>query len=271
MHNAAKILLTSILTLSFELEARPTTSPSEPPPPSAARLELTLPISISYTEFPPYTYTDNQGVAHGYFVDLIKEMLDQLKISYRFVANPTPRIHYQLKSGELDVYLGPRGVPNLAEHTRMIPLPESFSIKLSLWRRPGTLNIPEVMALQGQNLAIINGFGYGGLITQLNKNDHKIHIVRSSGHETALKMLISGRVNYLLDYQRPVSIELKKHPTVELLNQPIQKIHVAFIISRHVPHSKALYEALRESVENHFSNTAIPTSMSPPPQLFLDK
>ncbi len=262
MHSVAKILLLSILALSFGLEARPTPPSSETPP---ARLELERPINISYTEFPPYTYTDKQGVSRGYFVDLIKEMLDQLGVHYRFVANPTPRIHYQLKSGELDVYLGPRGVPNLAEHTRMIALPESFSIQLSLWRRPGTRNIPNVMALQGQNLAIINGFGYGGLITQLNKDDHKIHIVRSNGHDTALKMLISGRVNYLLDYQRPVSIELKKHPDVELLNQPIQNIHVAFIVSRHVPHSKILYETLRGSVENHFSNTAPPTSLDSSP------
>ncbi len=251
--------------LPFGLEARPAIFPSEPLPPPHTRLQLERPINISYTEFPPYTYTDSQGVAHGYFVDLIKQMLDQLQVNYRFAANPTPRIHYQLKSGELDVYLGPRGVPNLAKHTRMIPLPESFSIKLSLWRRPGTRNIPEVMALQGQNLAIINGFGYGGLITQLNNNDHGIHIIRASGHDTALKMLISRRVDYLLDYQRPVSIELKKHLNAELLHQPIQNIHVAFIVSRYVPHSKALYEALLRLVESHFSNTAIPAALNSPP------
>ena len=233
-----------------------------PHPQSPQPINRTL--SISYTEFPPFTHTSSTGKAQGYFVDLIADLLDDLNISYTFIPTPTPRIHHQLKSGELDIYLGPRGVPGLQPHIRIIPIPDPFSIQLKIWRRPDTPNRENLDALKNQRLVIINGFGYGGLAKQLSTPGHDINIFNSGNHDKAIKMLISGRADYLLDYQRPVQIELAKHPVIKLLSHPVMNIPVAFMVSRRAQNSQHIYQVLLASVEKHFAEHNIPTSMTLP-------
>jgi len=205
-----------------------------------------------FTEFPPYTYTNDEGVACGYFVDIIADLLKQKGIPHTFSSNPTPRIYFQLKTGEADIYLGPQGVPNLQEHIRVIPMPERFNIRLSLWRKPSTPNIPNLTALENTRLAIINGFGYGGVLQQLDTGNGHLRIVRSNSHGSAVKMLISDRVDYLLDYEKPIRKQLALHPTEILLKQPILNIPVAFMVSRHTGNSLELFTTLSAAVERHF-------------------
>lgn len=77
-------------------------------------------------------------------------------------------------------------------------------------------------------------------------------------------MLISGRADYLLDYQRPVQIELAKHPAITLLSHPVMNIPVAFMVSRRAENSQHIYEVLLESVEKHFAEHNIPASLTLP-------
>ncbi len=223
-----------------------------------ARATQTKPLKIVYTEFPPYTYTDHHGEAKGYFVELISELLQQRKIPYTFSSHPTSRIHFQLKSGEADIYLGPQGVPDLQQHIRSVPLPSAFTIRLFLWRKPNTLHAPTLAALNNQSLVVINGFGYGGILQQLDAQKNNVKIIRSNSHGNALKMLISGRVDYLLDYLQPVNNELINHPDTNLLKQPILNIEVAFIVSRQTTNSRELFEALSAAVEQYYLSYGIP-------------
>ncbi len=229
-------------------------------PVSARELSAQKPLKIVYTEFPPYTYTNKQGESQGYFVELISSLLERRNIPHDFSSHPTPRIHFQLKSGEADIYLGPQDVPNLQQHIRVIPIPDHFAIRLLLWRKPSTRHAESLSAINRQSLAIINGFGYGGILQQLDAQKNKVQVIRSSSHGNALKMLISGRVDYLLDYLQPVNIERSKHPDVELLKHPILKINVAFMVSRQIARSRELFDLLSEDVEQHFQT---PNSLPP--------
>lgn len=220
------------------------------------------PLKIVFTEFPPYTYTTEEGVACGYFVDIIADMLKEKGIAHEFASHPTARIYYQIKSGEADIYLGPQGVPSLKGHIRIIPMPEHFNIKLSLWRKPITPNAPNLAALKDNSLAVINGFGYGGVLTQLDKTNGNLRIVRSNSHGNAFKMLISGRVEYLLNYERPISQQLSLHSAEKVVQQPILNIPVAFMISKYINDSLELFTSLSASVEGHFDSQP-PTAPDP--------
>lgn len=219
----------------------------------------TEPLKIVFTEFPPYTYTNENGDPQGYFVELISRLLEQRNISHSFSSHPTPRVHFQLKSGEADIYLGPQGVPNLQQHIRSVPLPDDFTIRLFLWRRPNTINAKSITEIHNQSLAIINGFGYGGILQELDKTKNKVQIIRSNSHGNALKMLISGRADYLLDYLQPVNTELSAHPNTELLKHPILNIKVAFMVSRNAANSRELFELLGAAVTQHYQKSPTPT------------
>lgn len=226
---------------------------------SAALPTDTKTLKIVYTEFPPYTYTTANGESKGYFVNLISELLQERNMPHTFSAHPTPRIHFQLKSGEADIYLGPQDIPNLQQHIWTVPIPDIFAIQLLLWRKPSTPHTPLLAALNNHSLAVINGFGYGGVLQQLDAQKNKVHIIRSNSHGNALKMLISGRADYLLDYLQPVNIELAKHPNTELLKHPLLKIKVAFMISRHIKNSRELFESLGAAVEQHYRTPHAPS------------
>jgi polar amino acid transport system substrate-binding protein len=247
------VILICALALFAANSARrpsPNLSDQTPTPANAEK----RPLKVVFTEFPPYTYTNDEGVACGYFVNLVAELLNQKDIPHVFASNPTPRIHFQLKSGDADIYLGPQGVPNLQEHIRVISLPERFNIKLSLWRKPATPNTQNLAALKNISLAIINGFGYGGVLQQLDTSTANLRIVRSNSHGNAFKMLLSGRVDYLLDYEKPISEQLALHPTEIILQQPILNIPVAFMVSMHIDDSLELFTTLSASVEQYFKS-----------------
>lgn len=251
-------LTTSICIL---LSAHSAFGRSIAPEPGANTTTYAQPLKIVFTEFPPYTYTNQNGDPKVYFVDLISKLLQQQDIPHSFSSHPTARIHFQLKSGEADIYLGPQGVPNLQQHIWSVPLPDSFTIRLFLWRKPSTTHAKSITEIHNQSLAIINGFGYGGILQKLDSTKNKVHIIRSSGHGNALKMLISGRADYLLDYLQPVNTELSAHPNTELLKHPILDIEVAFMVSRNTDNSRELFELLGSAVTQHYRE-----SPAPPPQ-----
>jgi len=245
----------AILIFIFALSATGNTLSASPKdnPKTPANSDQS-PLNIVFTEFPPYTYINKEGVACGYFVSLISELLQQKKIPHSFASNPTPRIYFQLKSGEADIYLGPQWVPDIQEHIRVIAIPESFNIKLFLWRKTGTPNIQSLEGLENHSLAIIHGFGYGGVLQQLDTSNDQLRLVRSSSHGNAFKMLISGRVDYLLNYEKPVNIQLALHPTEKVLKHPILNIPVAFMVSRNIDNSLELFTTLSASVERYFKS-----------------
>jgi len=240
------------VSITHRTNTRPTPNLSDQTPRQSSSEKR--PLRIVFTEFPPYTYTTDEGDACGYFVDILTDMLNLKGITHVFSSNPTPRIYFQLKSGEADIYLGPQGVPNLQEHIRVIPMPERFNIKLSLWRKPATPNIPNLTELKNSRLGVINGYGYGGVLEQLDTSNGQLHFVRSNSHGNAFKMLISDRVDYLLDYEKPIKKQRALHPSEQVLKQPILNIPVAFMVSRHIDNSLELFRTVSASVEQHFES-----------------
>jgi len=213
-------------------------------------LEFDQPLQVAYTEFPPFSYTDPDGSVQGYAVGIFKLLMDDLRLPYELKSRPTARIYHQLKIGELDIWLGPRGVPTLAPHVWEVPIPDAYSVNLYLWRKVGTPEAIDVSDLQHQNLVVINGFTYSGLINQLSAPENHIQLFRTSSHSNALKMLVSGRSDYLLDYGRPIEILLNEHPEVTLLKTLMQQRKLAFVVSQKAQHARELYEQLLASGEH---------------------
>jgi polar amino acid transport system substrate-binding protein len=211
------------------------------------------PLKVSYTEFPPYTYTDEYGVARGHFIEVIKEVLDGLTLPYQLISRPTAKTYHQLKVGEIDIWLGPRGVPTVAGHVWEVHLPDEYSINLCLWRMPETPEIQDLANLQDQSLAVITGFTYAGLIEKIAGQEGKVKLFQTSTHAAGFKMLISGRAQYLLDYERPVRSMMAEFTAVSLFCHSVQKTPVGFMVSRYISNNVALYETLNSAVQKRYT------------------
>ena len=67
-------------------------------------LAQTRPIRVSYSEFNPYSYTDNNGTARGYAIDLIRHIATKAGYDVRFVAGGHPAgMMAALKDGRADL------------------------------------------------------------------------------------------------------------------------------------------------------------------------
>ncbi|WP_423894087.1 substrate-binding periplasmic protein [Candidatus Pelagadaptatus aseana] len=241
-------LRNALLLLSLVWLVQPVHAGSE----QSVPLAISQPLKVSFTEFRPYGYTDIDGVPKGTIVEIARELLDTRQFSYTLGSKPTARIYHQLKVGELDLYLGPQGVPTLQGHVWEVQLPEQYSVTLYLWRKAGTPETVELEDLRGQSLAVINGFTYRGLINKIEAPEFQVNIHKTSSHENAFKMLVSGRVDYLLDYGIPIEALLPMHPEITLHRHLIQERRVALIISRKSPQGEALFSAINQAVIERF-------------------
>jgi polar amino acid transport system substrate-binding protein len=216
---------------------------------SGPSLALTRSLTVSIAEFWPYTYSDEDGKVEGDAVALLRATLGRLNMPYQIDFRPPARIYHQLKVGEVDVWIGVLDIPSLKQHVWAVALPEEFNIELFLWHRPETVEARDLSGLKGQSLAVINGYTYKGFIDELAAPHNRIRLYSSSGHESALRMLISGRADYLLDYRRPIEVLLQDYPEVTLMKYHIRSRQLGFLVSRKASQSLSLFDALKQAVE----------------------
>lgn len=207
---------------------------------------------VAITEFPPYTYTNDQGVIGGSYVELLKQQLDCLGLDYRFISRPTARIFHQLRAAEVDIWVGPRGIPFLQNFVSEVGLKEQDKFYIYLWHLPETRPVVTLEELQHQSLAVLTGFSYGGFIKKVTDPRHKIQLQYASSHKNGLKMLVSGRVDYFLDYHQPMMEALAEMPTVTLSKQPMVALAGGFIVATNNAYGGSLAEALEQVVKRNY-------------------
>lgn len=219
---------------------------------SSAAIERPLKVSLSV--FPPYTYTDAQGEIKGQVVTVFRALFDKLQWQYSMSFKPMARIHHKLKLGEIDIWAGPLGVPALDGHVYEAALPDSFGLHLYLWHRHDSAPVTDVLQLQGKTLAVVNGLTYRGLIDRITNPAYGINVFRASSHDSAFKMLIGKRTDYLLGYEQPMRESMNQHPEIKLLRHSLQTRRVGFIISRKAPQSRLIHSALLDAIAEHFDD-----------------
>jgi polar amino acid transport system substrate-binding protein len=125
---------------------------------------------------------------------------------------------------------------------------EQDNFYVYLWRIPGTPNATSLEDLDNQSLAVINGFSYGGFITKVTDPANNIRLQHTSSHLNALKMLLSGRVDYLLDYEKPVNETLAGMPPVKLLKHLMVTLKMGFMVTTNTPYGERLGRAIDKAV-----------------------
>lgn len=58
--------------------------------------------------------------------------------------------------------------------------------------------------MKNKSIITIRGYSYGGQINELYSPGSNIKIETANTHSQAIKMLVLGRAEYLIDYKEPV-------------------------------------------------------------------
>jgi len=210
-------------------------------PPTTADKPL---VQVGFYEFPPYSYSDEQGRPQGAILQLTARLLEHAGYQAQIRSYPSARLYSALQDGSVQLWPGAPGKLELAGHT-LESTTRLGEIVLNLYFRRDTLmpRLPE--DLRGRGLIMITGYTYWPQINQwLGDPALAIEQHRTSSHTAALQMLQRRRGDFLLDYQTPVDQARQQLGIAELPFIQLQRIPLHLIVSRHAPGAEALRDAL---------------------------
>jgi polar amino acid transport system substrate-binding protein len=201
-------------------------------------------VKVGFYEFPPYSFSDEQGRPQGAILKLTARLLLHAGYRAEFRALPSARVYAGLLDGSVHIWPGAPGKPELAGHTweGRTPLGE---IQLNLYYRPETPRpkIPEDLA--GRGIILISGYSYWKPATDFLDNPQlRLQLHRTSTHAAALEMLQRHRGDFLLDYQAPVDRAREHLGMGELPYINLRSLPLHLVVSRHIAGGEALRDAL---------------------------
>lgn len=180
----------------------------------AANAEDRPVIRGAFIEFPPLAYITDTGEVEGTFIDLSEAIADRAGYDITWQELPIERVYLYLERGDIDMWLGSAGVPELAPYTRETDF-HTGSIRLNAYSREGATRISSINDLQGKRLILIRGYTYWRLLDPL-KEDPETRVLIAPSHLSALRMLAFKRGDYLINFQSPMDNLLQDTPLPNL-------------------------------------------------------
>ncbi len=164
-------------------------------------------LRAGYIEFPPFYYTDKNGNAQGNITELTKKIATRAGFKVSFHSYPPKRLAKNLVDGDVDFWIGLSTLENFPGNTEISSVP----VVSEILRAYSTKPMPEIKAksdLNGNHIIVLHGYSYGDWFSYIQDPKNNITYESAIKHDQALRMLFSHRVDYLLDYQLPVSLAL---------------------------------------------------------------
>lgn len=207
-------------------------------------------LRTGFVEFPPFKYADENGKASGPWVEMTEMVAAEAGYQIEWVHLPIARVYLYLKQGQIDLWPGVAGIPDLRGHVYESAV-TPMRVSLYAFHQRGVKSPKSLKDLSGEPLILINGFTYLGALESEDLHDEDLSY--APDHRTALRMLELGRGQYLLDYDEPVAVVKDEFPGLELMGSAIYEARGAFVVSAARPDGKELarkldmaYQALLE-------------------------
>lgn len=189
---------------------------------------------FGFFDFPPFIYLDHQSKAQGIIVEQILQPISVASgHSFSYKRYPAKRYYAELMRGTIDFSAG-GGAPG----TRGIVHQGSklvFSINIMLFSRRPLNAICSIADLKGQRLGGIRGFEFSSLLQQVRDPTHNIHYQMSNSRNSLYRLLIKGRIDYVIDYYQPAVEHLRANSLPKLEQLELTDIPVYFIVSKAKP------------------------------------
>lgn len=200
-------------------------------------------ISVAYIEFPPVFSTNADKQPEGFLIDLTKAVTSKVGVEAEFASYPPKRMVSNIVTGESALWVGAAAIPDFKDNTY---IGDSVVAKIDL--RAYTIGKKTPIAkkedLNGKSIIIIDGYGYGGWADYLKDPKNAVKLEKTNSHESALKMLQSGRGDYLLDYKQAVESTLKTLAIKDIQFNDVSSIEAKFVVSKKYPKGEELLKKL---------------------------
>ncbi len=197
-------------------------------------------LSGAYVEFPPLTYTDESGDPAGPYIRKASRIARAAGYRVKWQSLPIDRIYLYLREGKLDLWIGSKGVPVIADAT----LEPGFTfrpIRLNAYHLEGQEPVDGLLDLRGRHLILIRGYTYRNYLEPVI-GSAETRVDTASDHGAALRMLRAGRGDYVLDFEAPVRNTLKKTPIDNLRKSPITTWPTTLVFSAQTARAQTLVE-----------------------------
>ncbi len=188
-------------------------------------------LSGAYIDFPPLSYTDEQGRASGEFIEMTDELMEKAGYTVEWQELPIGRIYRYLRDGDIDIWAGSSGVP-YAESFTVEPDFQPMNIHLYAFHLSDTPAVDSVSDLLASQLILIRGYTYLGVLDEAIEDRSTAYDLAPS-HTSGMRMLKEGRGDYLLDFKSPAMTALEEVNMPELQRSHITEWAIGHVFSHH--------------------------------------
>lgn len=204
-------------------------------------------IRVGLFDFPPLYYQTESGHTEGTLVRLLDKVLQNAGCQWsKHFYDDVPSLAKSLITGELDLIMAIRHP--LMEKKSLYGTVPLTQLQLNLYHHPDTPAATAPWGLKGKRVAVIRGYGYGGVIDQLLVPEAAIGIRVADSHAAAFALLRAGAVDYVLDYRGPADALLAGSDHTPLARTHWGTQDLFFIVSKQLAYPEALVAALERSL-----------------------
>ncbi|WP_207061921.1 ABC transporter substrate-binding protein [Motiliproteus sp. SC1-56] len=204
-------------------------------------------VRVGLFDFPPLYHLSATGEAEGQLVNLLDEVMAEAGCTWqpRFFTD-TPSAGKSIFQGSVDLMMAIRH-PLMEPRVFYGSLPLT-QLELNLYHGPATPAAHGPEGLKDKRVAVIRGFGYGGLINQLLPAAAAIDLTVAQSHSEAFSLLFQNQVDYVLDYRGPSDAVLATGSPVPVTWTPWGSEDLFFLVSKHLSDPPALLQALEQAL-----------------------
>lgn len=213
-------------------------------------------LRAAYVDFPPLTYSDENGNPAGYYIRLCEQIAGNAGYRLDWQELPVARIYMFLESGRIDFWAGLGGLPHIQAYV-VESRPPIGGLTLAAFHFDRSPSVDSFDDLAGSRLILLAGYTYLGTIDHL-LSDGVTRVDTAPHHRAAMRMLAMGRGDYVLDYVEPVTEVLQKEPVKGLRWSELMTSRLALVVSRRTEDYREIMDRLEAELGDGLASYQTP-------------
>lgn len=215
-----------------------------------------LQLHLAGPKFPPYYFYNDQGKPAGELVRLYSLIVHNAGFSWEGVIIPAKRVMKSLTEGIYDSSILVKN-PLLEKSGNILTSPVPISeITLNVYFKEGEQPVHSKDLFSGKKLAVMRGYGYGGLRDWLDDIKNNVTLYKTDSFDSVIRLLETGRVDYglLYDVNFTTGEQVLERKAINLSHSTMARVPLFFHINKkQIPNAQYVMDQLmisyRELVE----------------------
>ncbi len=206
-------------------------------------------VKVVFLSFADYSQRGESGEVVGKGVDIVRQLFAEAGYPIEVSILPAARIWIGLENGSIHAWPGIANKPGLEQHTLQTEH-NIGRVAINLYYLPGTPPPRWPDDIYNKSIITITNFTYTNEVRRLLSDPARnLTIHGSASHVGAVRMLLRGRSDYLLDYRSQVGAALDTLDMSGLPSVPVLDLPMRFLLSRHSGFAEQLKRDLDAAYE----------------------